>query len=142
MKRDRRKCVIFNVDVEKAYNSVNWKFLEYMLRRFGLGRRWIEWIKACVFVGSLSVLVNGSPTYTVNIKRGLKQGDPLAHFLFLLVAEGIRLLMNRAVSLGFFKPIVVNNSDVSNSHLQYADDTIFIGDECVENLWCVKAILR
>jgi hypothetical protein len=58
------------------------------------------------------------------------------------VAEGIRLLMNRAVSLGFFKPIVVNNSDVSNSHLQYADDTIFIGDECVENLWCVKAILR
>jgi hypothetical protein len=78
----------------------------------------------------------------VNIQRGLKQGDPLAPFLFLLVAEGTGLLMRRAVSLKFFKPIVVKNSNVSISHLQYADDTIFIGEDCVENVWCVKAILR
>ncbi|MCI27846.1 LINE-1 reverse transcriptase like, partial [Trifolium medium] len=50
--------------------------------------------------------------------------------------------MKRAVSMSFFKPIVVNNSNVSISHLQYADDTIFIGEDCVENLWCMKAILR
>jgi exonuclease III len=141
-KRSKGECMIFKVDFEKAYDSVNWKFLEYMLGRFGFSERWIGWIKACVCAGNLSVLVNGSPTREVNIARGLKQGDPLAPFLFLLVAEGIGLLMSRAVSIGFFKPFVFRNSDVVVSHLQYADDTLFIGDACVENLWCIKAILR
>jgi hypothetical protein len=134
--------MIFKVGFEKAYDSVNWSFLVYVLRRFGFGEKWIKWIKACVCAGNLSVLVNGSPTREVNIARGLKQGDPLAPFLFLLVAEGLGLLITRAVSLGFFKPFVIKNTEVSISHLQYADDTLFIGEACVENLWCVKAILR
>jgi hypothetical protein len=50
--------------------------------------------------------------------------------------------MSRAVSIGFFKPFVFKGSEVVVSHLQYADDTLFIGDACVENLWCIKAILR
>ncbi|WJX73641.1 hypothetical protein P8452_57400 [Trifolium repens] len=50
--------------------------------------------------------------------------------------------MKRAVDLGFFKPFVIKNSGVAVSHLQYADDTLFVGEACVEKLWCVKAILR
>jgi hypothetical protein len=86
-KRRGKECLIFKVDFEKAYDSVDWSFLEYMLRRFGFCEIWIWWIKACVFVGNQSVLVYGSPTREINIHRGLKQGDPLAPFLFLLVAE-------------------------------------------------------
>jgi hypothetical protein len=141
-KRTNVKCMIFKVDFKKAYDSVNWKFLVYMMKRFGFTDKWIDWIKACVCAGNLSVLVNGSPTSEVNIARGLKQGVPLAPFLFLLVVEGLGLLMDRSVSLHFYKPFFINNSGVSVSHLQYADDTLFIGDACVENLWCVKAILR
>jgi hypothetical protein len=98
-------------------------------------------MKMCVCNGNLSVLVNGSPTEQVNISKGLKQGDPLAPFLFLIVAEGLGSLMTNAVTLGFFKVFKVN-SDIVISHLQYADDTIFIGEVCVENLWSMKAILR
>jgi hypothetical protein len=74
-----------------------------MMRRFGFGNKWIEWMKACVFAGNLSVLVNGSPTSEINIHRGLKQGDPLAPFLFLLVAEGFAGLMRSAVEKNLFK---------------------------------------
>jgi hypothetical protein len=81
-----KSCLIFKVDFEKAYDSVEWSFLDYMLRRFGFGEKWRRWIRACVFCGNMSVLVNGSPTEEINIQRGLKQGDPLAPFLFLLVA--------------------------------------------------------
>ncbi|MCH83058.1 LINE-1 reverse transcriptase like, partial [Trifolium medium] len=140
-KRSNKECLILKVDFEKAYDSVSWDFLDYMLGRFGFGVKWREWMKTCVCNGNLSVLVNGSPTEQVNISRGLKQGDPLAPFLFLLVVEGLSGLMTKADSLGFFKGFKLN-SDISISHLQYADDTIFIGEACVENLWSLKAILR
>jgi hypothetical protein len=91
-----KECLIFKVDFEKAYDSVDWGFLEYMLRRFGFCEIWIGWMRVCVFEGNLSVLVNGCPTGGINIQRGLKQGDPLAPFLFLLVAEGFGGAMRRA----------------------------------------------
>lgn len=74
-----------------------------MLRRVGFEEKWVGWMKACVCGGSMSVLVNGSPTEEINIQRGLKQGDPLAPFLFLLVAEGFSGLMRNAVALELFE---------------------------------------
>jgi hypothetical protein len=74
--------------------------------------------------------------------KGLKQGDPLTPFLFLLVVEGVGVLMKRAVELSFFKGSQINYSEHVVSHLQYADDTLFTGEACVENLWSMKTILR
>jgi hypothetical protein len=141
-KKMGRACLVLKVDFEKAYDSVDWGFLEYMLHRFGFGGRWIEWIKACIFAGNLSVLVNGSPSSEINIQRGLKQGDPLAPFLFLLVAEGFAGLMRSAVEKNRFKGFGVGPDNVMVSHLQYADDTICVGEATLENVWTLKAILR
>jgi hypothetical protein len=133
-KKFEKDCLIFKVDFEKAYDSVEWSFLEYMLRRFGFDEVWIGWMKACVFGGSLSVLVNGSPTGEINIHRGLKQGDPFAPFLFLLVAEGFGGAMKRAVDLNLFKGFKIGNHGPCISHLQYADDTLCIREASIENL--------
>ncbi|MCH83420.1 LINE-1 reverse transcriptase like, partial [Trifolium medium] len=137
-----KECLIFKVDFEKAYDSVDWGFLEYMLRRFGFCDVWIGWMRACVFGGNLSMLVNGSPTREINIQRGLKQGDPLAPFLFLLVAKGFGGVMRRAGELNLFKGFKIQNDGPIISHLQYADDTLCIGEASVDNLWTLKAILR
>ncbi|MCI06917.1 LINE-1 reverse transcriptase like, partial [Trifolium medium] len=140
-RRLKKECLILKVDFEKAYDSVSWSFLDYMLGRLGFGDKWRAWMKTCVCNGNLSVLINGSPSEQVNISRGLKQGDPLSPFLFLIVAEGLSSFMQKAVSLGFFRGFKVS-PEVVVSHLQYADDTLFIGEACVENLWTMKAILR
>jgi hypothetical protein len=95
-----------------------------------------------VFAGNLSVLVNGSPTNEINIQRGLKQGDPLASFLFLLVVEGFAGLMQSAVEKNLFKGFSVGLSGLVISHLQYVDNTLCIGKATLENLWTLKAILR
>jgi hypothetical protein len=142
VKKAKKECIIFKVDFEKAYDSVDWGFLEYMLHRCGFCGKWIEWMRACVFAGNLSVLVNGSPTGEINIQRGLKQGDPLAPFLFLIVVEGFSGIMRNAVNMGLFKGVSVGNTPVDISHLQYADDTLCFGEASVDNLWTLKAILR
>ncbi|MCI28315.1 LINE-1 reverse transcriptase like [Trifolium medium] len=113
-----------------------------MLHRFGFCEKWIDWIRVCVFAGNLSVLVNGSPTPEISIQRGLKQGDPLAPFLFLLVVEGFSGVMRKAVESNLFKGVSIGRESVVISHLQYADDTVCIGEPSVENLWSLKAILR
>jgi hypothetical protein len=104
--------------------------------------KWIVWMKACVCGGSMSILVNGCPTEEINIKRCLKQGDPLAPFLFLLVAEGFSGLMQNAVRLNVFEGFKVKEDGNVYSHLQYADDTPCVGKPTVENLWTLKALLR
>jgi hypothetical protein len=116
-KKLKKECLIFKVDFEKAYDSVDWGFLDYMLRRVGFGDKWCSWMKACVCSGNMSVLVNGSPTEEISIKRGLKQGDPLAPFLFLIVAEGLGGLMRMAVDRGRFKSFLVGRDDLPVSIL-------------------------
>lgn len=99
-------------------------------------------MKACVWGGNLSVLVNGCPTQEIPIMRGLKQGDSLAPLLFLLVAEGLRGLMRSVVATNRFRPFLVGGGRTLVSLLQYADDTLCIGEAMVENLWVLKEILR
>ena len=67
-----------------------------MLRRLGFNGKWIEWIKNCLESSSISVLVNGSPTTAFKPKKGLRQGDPLAPFLFLIMAEGLAEVVRQA----------------------------------------------
>ncbi|GKE20981.1 RNA-directed DNA polymerase, eukaryota [Tanacetum coccineum] len=87
------------------------------------------WIEACLRSSSMSILVNGSPTEEFGIKRGVRQGDPLSPFLFILAAESLNAIMNEAVANGIFRGVKVGENNVMVSHLQYADDTIFFGQQ-------------
>ena len=89
MKRKKKSCVFFKMDYEKDYDYVRWNFIYYMLGRLGFCEKWISWIKTCLESASMSVLVNGSPIKEFIQKKGMRQGDPLAPFLFLIAAEGL-----------------------------------------------------
>lgn len=97
-KQKKSPTLIFKVDFEKAYDSVKWDFLFYMFRRMGFPSKWIQWIKGCLESSWVSVLINGSPSEEFKMRKSLRQGDPLAPFLFLIVAEGLNGLMKQAQS--------------------------------------------
>jgi hypothetical protein len=140
-KRRKDKCLLFKVDFERAYDTVNWNFLESMMVRMGFAEGWRRWMQACVFQSSMSVLVNGSPTEDFSVGKGLRQGDPLSPFLFLIVAEGLTGLMSKAVATNRFSGYKVSNN-ISFHILQFADDTIIVGEGNWNNLWSIKTVLR
>ncbi|GJR29224.1 RNA-directed DNA polymerase, eukaryota [Tanacetum coccineum] len=140
-KRKRKQALVFKVDFAKAYDSVRWDFLLDVLLAFGFGPKWCQWIRGIFSSNMASILVNGSPTSEFPIFSGLKQGDPLAPFLFILVMESLHLSVSRAVNDGIFKGLHITGT-TSLSHLFYADDAVFIGEWSSENLDNLLVILR
>jgi exonuclease III len=140
-KRRKDECFLFKVDFERAYDTVSWLFLERMMVKMGFADGWLKWMRACIFDSSMSILVNGSPTKDFKVGKGLRQGDPLSPFLFLIVAEGLAGMMKRAVALGKFKGYQVSQS-IQFQLLQFADDTILMGEASWENIRTIKSLLR
>lgn len=141
-KKSKTKGVILKLDFEKAYDSINWEYLFDMMVNLGLGEKWLGWMKTCVTSAWVSILVNGSPTKEFSPQKGLRQGDPLSHFLFNIAAEGLNLLLERAKELGIFKGACVGPAGLRVSYLQFADDTILFCDAEWAEIVNVKRILR
>lgn len=77
------------IDMSKAYDRVEWEMILSMMERVDFNDKWRNWVKECISSVSYRVLVNGSPGKNIHPTRGLRQGDHLSHFLFLLCAEGL-----------------------------------------------------
>nr|GEW72640.1 RNA-directed DNA polymerase, eukaryota [Tanacetum cinerariifolium] len=132
-KRKKKQAIIFKVDFAKAYDSVRWDFLLDVLQAFGFGPRWCKWICGIFSSNMASILVNGSPTAEFSFFCGLKQGDPLAPLIFILIMESLHISVSRAANDGVFKGLQIHGS-LSLSHLFYADDAVFIGEWSDDNL--------
>ena len=126
-KKGNKSCLVFKVNYEKAYDSVNWDFLVYMLRRMGFCSKGVPWIVGCLNSAFISILINGIPSAELIPQKGLRQGDPLAPLLFNIVAEGLSGLMREALHNTQFKGFMVERNLVKINILQYADDMIFFG---------------
>ncbi|MCI24320.1 LINE-1 reverse transcriptase like [Trifolium medium] len=103
--------------------------------------KWLEWMRACIFTSSMSILVNGSPTEEFTIGKGLREGDPLSPFLFIIAAEGLTRLTQKVVEIGSFRAFRVNG-ELNFDIMQFAEDNILIGEGSWDNLWSIKTILR
>nr|GEW94630.1 RNA-directed DNA polymerase, eukaryota [Tanacetum cinerariifolium] len=99
----------------------------YILEAFGFGPVWCKWIQGSLNSAKTSILINGSPSNEFYLHYGLKQGDPLAPYLFILIMESLHLSIRCSVDNGLFKGIQLPGS-VIISHLFYADDAMFIGE--------------
>lgn len=106
------------------------------------GDGWRSWILGCLSSASVSVLLNGSPTAEFKITRGVRQGDPLAPFLFILAAEGLHQVLESAKNVGVYTGVQLPNDGPLLSHLQYADDAVFFGDWSNQNARNLIRILR
>ncbi|XP_050222174.1 uncharacterized protein LOC126672268 [Mercurialis annua] len=129
------------LDMSKAYDRVEWKFLEKMLLSMGCCRRWVEKILNCITSVEFSFLINGSVKGHVQPRRGLRQGDPLSPYLFLICAQGLSCLINNAVEEGKMHGMLFGE-DCQISHLFFADDSLLFAREDVDEVKEIKGILE
>ncbi|GJR39300.1 RNA-directed DNA polymerase, eukaryota [Tanacetum coccineum] len=140
-KQKKKQAMIFKVDFAKAYDSVRWDYLLDVLHAFGFGPNWCKWIRGTFSSTMASVLVNGIPSLEFPFFCGLKQGDPLAPYLFILIMESLHFSFSSTNSEGFFKGIQIHESMVI-SHLFYTDDAVFIGEWSDSNMANIVKILK
>jgi len=113
-----------------------------MLGRLGLCDKWILWIKACLESSSVSILVNGSPTKEFSPLKGLRQGDPLTPFLFLIVGESPVGVSRNIDELGVVNSLEIESKKVRVNMPQYPDDTLFFCHASSKSVFNIKAMLN
>ena len=132
--------LLFKVDFKKAYDSVDLYYLDAVMAKMNFPTLWRKWISKCVGSAMASVLVNGCRTEEFPMERGLGQGDPLSPFL--LAAEGFHILMKSVVEQGLYRGYQVGQSEgVRLSHLQFADDTLILGEKSWANVCSMRVVL-
>ncbi|KAM6558351.1 hypothetical protein CsatA_027590 [Cannabis sativa] len=123
-KRGVGGLMALKLDMHKAYDKMEWSFLDKVLCANGFNDRCRKLLMACVTSVSYSVLLNGSPLKKISPQRGLRQGDPISPFLFLLCQEVLSKIICKAEERGAIHGIKIAHSAPPVSHLMFADDTI------------------
>lgn len=137
----RRGWVGIKVDFAKAFDSMEWHFILQILRNFGFHDRFIHWISQCLTTPSFSILLNGSPHGFFKISRGLRQGDPISPYLFILGIEVFSRMMNKAENLNQLKGVKIARRGPQINHLLFADDLFIFTRATNNDVSCCKTIL-
>jgi hypothetical protein len=122
--KGKQGFMALKLDMSKAYDRVEWGFLEGVMSRLGFQDRWIHLIKGCFRSVSYSVLVNGKPYGHFIPSCGIRQGDPLSPYLFILCAEALSALLHHAERTRVITGVPIAKGRVRLNHLFFADDSL------------------
>ncbi|CAA7027491.1 unnamed protein product [Microthlaspi erraticum] len=119
------KFMAVKTDMSKAYDRVEWPFVEALMRKMGFAEQWIVWMMRCITSVKYKVLINGQPRGQITPHRGLRQGDPLSPYLFILCAEILITNLKKAEEMKRITGLKVARASPAVSHLLFADDSLF-----------------
>lgn len=135
MKNKRQKkygVATIKIDIAKVYDKLEWDFLENMMMRLGFCSRWVTLIMSCVRNVKFIVLFENELLGPIIPQRGLRQGDPLSPYLFILCVEGLSELLQHREMSGRLHGCKVANGAPIITHLFFTDDSFLFCRDTVE----------
>jgi hypothetical protein len=137
----KKGYVGIKTDMAKAYDRVEWEFLKATLDSMGFPHNIISIIMKCVTSVTFAILINGAPTQTFSPQRGLRQGDPLSPYLFILCADVLSGLISNAQMNKCIKGVKVAHGAPEITHLFFADDSLLFCRATKEEVTHLKNII-
>jgi hypothetical protein len=134
-------CAV-KLDMNKAYDRVEWVFLERMMTRLRFHAEFVGLIMACVSFVKYKVRYNDQETYGFSPSRGLRHGDPLSPYLFLLCAEGLSSLLAHKEEVRGIEGVRVCRNAPSVSHLLFANDSLTLMRADMTNATSLRQVLE
>ena len=142
MKQGKQGFMALKLDMSKAYNRVEWDFLENIMLKMDFHSKWVSLVMACVHSVSYPVLINGEPKGYFHLSRRLHQGDPISPYLFLLCAEGLHALLTRATFSHWIQGLSISREGPKLTHLFFADDSVLFCRATLQDCNTIMEILR
>ncbi|CAN1788506.1 LINE-1 retrotransposable element ORF2 protein, partial [Linum perenne] len=141
-KKGKNYDFLLKVDMMKAFDRISWDFLLATLRLMGFSQLWVSWIEAVISSVKFSVLINGIPSPYFNPTRGIRQGDPLSPYLFIIVSNVLSFLIQQDLASKNLKGIKLNYRCPDLSHVLFADDTLIFGKATLSEASQIKLVLQ
>jgi hypothetical protein len=128
---------------EKAFDKIEHNAMLHLMEYKGFDSTWLNWMKSIFNSGTYSILLNGVPGKTFHCKRGVRQGNPLSPLLFVLAANFLQTLLNKAKDQNLLQlPILYKGFTSDFPIIQYADNTLIIMEGCPNQLFFLKCLLQ
>lgn len=141
-KKGKVGYLMFKIDFEKAYDRVDWDFLKLTLTEFGFPAHIVNLIMSIVTASTLSVKWNGEKLASFAPTRGLRQGDPMSPYLFVLCMEKLAILIQEKITAKQWQPVKISKNGPPISHLFFADDCIFFTKAKTSQVLLVQEVLN
>ena len=136
------KRMSFKIDIQKAYDTVNWEFIEEIMIKFGFPRQMVDWIMVCITTSKFTICVNGERHGYFKGGRGLRQGDPISPYIFTLVMEMLNLIVKDEIKKdGRFK-YHFGCKQLKITHLCFVDDLIMLCHGGMDSVNVLKKALN
>ena len=136
-----RNIMALKIDLTKAFDSLEWAFIRETLLGFKFPVKLVNIIMKVIASPSISVLWNGEITSEFFPSRGIRQGDPLSPYIFVLCMERLSQLIQEKINLKLWKPLMIAK-DIGLSHLFYADDVFLFGKASWANMDVILGVLQ
>jgi hypothetical protein len=140
-KKGKGGLMFLKLDMEKAFDKMEWPFILSIMKKLGFHPIWISWIETCISSSHFSILINGSSFGNFSPGRGLRQGDPVSPFLFILGSEVLSHLLQREETLGNIRGMIIAKSNPAIHHLLFADDLLLFGKATISEACSIKLCL-
>ena len=133
--------MVMKLDMSKAYDWVEWSYLVKIMEKLGFCEKWLSLVYECISTVSYSILVNGEPRGDIRPSRGIRQGDPLSPYFFLLCLESLNRMLQQAASNDSIRGFSLCKRGPRISHLFFADDSVLFCRATMSDLLAVQDIL-